>query len=248
MDITLSGNTNYSAISPAPTVDDRILLNGFTLTIDTSDVYSTEITAAGNAGKIAFATSGGAYVFHGQNGTYTTLRAGTTYLWTETSANAARSIAADIRGGSVSSAYGVSAFYGTFAGGTLTGGSASSAHGVGSFYGTFAGGTLTGGSVSSAYGVSNFYGTVILIGQGAITDSVDRAISAMSLEGRHPVEWVVRGEALQAFIPAGVQRIRHIGPISPLATFGGTPEFIELVTGGATSVLRSRIIQGGNRA
>ncbi len=159
-DYTLVANTAYSELSPTPTGDDRILLNGFVLTIDVTTIACAEITAAGNAGTIEWSSISETYTFNSNAvGGRTILQAGTVAL-TNDASNVTRTIVnCDIRGGSVSGAYGISSNYGTPTNCTITGGSASGAYGISSNYGTPTNCTITGGSASGAYGLYINYGT-----------------------------------------------------------------------------------------
>ena len=160
-DYTLVANTAYSALSPTPTGDDRILLNGFVLTIDSTTVNCAEITAAGNAGTIAWSSTSATYTFSSNAvGGRTILQAGTALLWNEGS-SVTRTIAnCDIRGGSASGAYGINANYGTPTNCTLNGGSASGAHAINYNYGTPTNCTLNGGSASIVHAINFNYGTL----------------------------------------------------------------------------------------
>lgn len=157
-DYTLVANTAYSALSPTPTGDDRILLNGFTLTIDVTTIACAEITAAGNAGTIAWSSISETYTFSSNaEGGRTILQAGTVALWTDAS-NVTRTIAnCDIRAGSVSGAHGIHTNYGTPTNCIINGGSVSGTYGIHLNYRTLTNCTINGGSVSGASGINASY-------------------------------------------------------------------------------------------
>ena len=159
-DYTLVANTPYSALSPTPTGDDRILLNGFVLTINVTTIACAEITAAGNAGTIEWSSASATYTFSSNaEGGRTILQAGTVSLWTDAN-NVTRTIAnCDIRAGSVIGAHGINNSRGTLTNCTINGGSASGAHGINASYATPTNCIINGGSASAAHGINNIYGT-----------------------------------------------------------------------------------------
>jgi hypothetical protein len=171
--ITLTANTNYSALSVAD--GDIIELNGFQLTLDVNPTAQNIIvTAAGNAGTLVL---GAPSVFDCVGWTY---QAGTTSIIpsigidktlggisvTAGSVANARGISilngvflGDVIGGSVNNAPGCNQNFGIIKGHAI-GGSVSGAHGIATNNGTTEGNAV-GGSASGAYGVNINNGTIL---------------------------------------------------------------------------------------
>ena len=166
-DYTLSGNTNYSSLSPAPTINDRVVLNGYTLTIDVSTVYCYEISAVGNAGKIVNSSASNSITFNGvgANSNRTLLKAGSVVLFADASNSTATIYNAAFVGGGSSNAYAISTAYSTFDNCSFTGGSG--AYAVNNNNGVIRNGAITGSVIGA--GIVGINANFNVISNTAIT-------------------------------------------------------------------------------
>ena len=147
--ITLTGNTNYSALTVAN--NDTIALAGFRLTLDVVPSQTgVSVTTVGTAGTVVFGlvTS---YPLVGW-----TLTAGTGILISSIASGV--TVGAAVVGGSATNVATVNTNNGIISG-SVTGGSASGANGVAVNNGIISG-AVTTGSVSGAFGVSSNNGTI----------------------------------------------------------------------------------------
>lgn len=146
-DITLTANTNYSALSVAN--GDRILLAGYILTLNANPAQtSVEVTAVGNAGTVALGVPA-AYTLTGW-----ILRAGTASLLTNTVSG--KSITGcTIYGGSATNINGARYPACAFTDCTIYGGSVGAADGLAGPVGILTNCTIYGGSANNAFGISN---------------------------------------------------------------------------------------------